>query len=139
MTVRAKDPADEVYWVELGFLPVEVGYVPNAKAWDAALAKMKVEPVPFPTTDAKCIWWDRAEGLEKNVILITIGERCKDFSVSQVAGLIAHECQHAWRHIKKITGEKKPSPEFEAYVLQALVQNVMFAHGKKRRAPWRKQ
>lgn len=135
---QPKDPSDDVYWVELGFLPVQVGYVPNAKAWGAMLVKMQVDPTPYPTSDARCTWWDRANGANDNIILIVLGERVKDFSVSQVAGLIAHECQHAWRHIKIIIGEKKPSKEFEAYVLQILVQNVMFAHGKKRRAPWRK-
>jgi len=132
-----KDPSDNVYWVGLGFLPVEVGYVPNAKVWDAALKRLEIGPEPFPISDARCVWWDRAAGRQNNIILITIGASSRGYSVSQVAGLVAHECMHAWRHIREIMGEKTPSLEFEAYALQRLVQDVMFAHQTKRRTPWK--
>lgn len=137
MTV--KDPSDDVYWVELGFLPVEVGYVPNAKAWEAALIRLDLPAEPYPTTDGRCVGWENVGPNRKDIILITVGERAKVHSVAQVAGIIAHECAHAWQHIRKIIGEKEPSAEFEAYAIQAMVQGVMFAHQKKRRTPWRKQ
>lgn len=137
MTV--KDPSDDVYWVELGFLPVEVGYAPNARAWDAALIRLGIPTEPYPTTDGRCVWWENVGPNRKDIILITVGERVKIHSLSQVAGIIAHECTHAWQHIRKIIGEKEPSAEFEAYAIQAMVQHVMFAHQKKRRTPWRKQ
>lgn len=125
-------------WVELGFLPVNVGYVPNKRAWRKTLKQMKRRQDPFPESDGSATVWANVDPNHTTVILITIGKRASGYSVTQVAGLIAHECMHTWRYIREAIGEKEPSSEFEAYVLQALVQNIAHAHQTTRRKPWRK-
>ena len=130
---------DEVTWAELGFLPVSVGYAPNKKAWKKALKDLGIMQEPFPETDGRCDWWTSVGELRTDAILITVGKRAKNYSMAQVTGIIAHECMHAWRHIREAIGEKEPSTEFEAYVLQALVQSVVHAHQSKRRKPWSKK
>ncbi len=130
------DKKDEVFWIELGFLPVEVGYAPNKRAWAAASKQYGLSTEDYPSTDGHCSWWAKAE-TSKNVILITVSKQAEDYSVSQVAGIVAHECTHAWRFIKDAIGEKEPSEEFEAYVMQAMVQGVLFAHQQRRAKPWK--
>lgn len=126
--------AKKSFWIELGFLPVSVAYVPTAKAWKRTLRKFDIELEPFPSSDGHCTWYQtKSHG---NVILITVHPRSKHLTMTQVAGMITHECTHAWRHIKEIIGESQPSAEFEAYVMQRLVQDCLFAHRKLRRAPW---
>ena len=39
--------------------------------------------------------------------------------------MVAHEVMHVWQAIKDDLGENSPSPEFEAYAVQGLVQAVM--------------
>lgn len=128
------DKKDEVFWIELGFLPVEVGYAPNQKAWKKALKDLGLPKESFPGSDGRCNWWVK-DG--KNIILITVGNRARKQSLSQVTGIIAHECMHAWRYIRTIIGEAEPSTEFEAYVLQGLVQHITFAHQQRRAKPWK--
>jgi hypothetical protein len=128
--------ADGTYWVELGFLPAEVGYVLDAKVWKATLAKLGTEDRPFPDTDGNCTTFEDIGLDRKLIVLITVGKRAKDYSVSQVCGIIAHECMHAWRFIKKAIGERRPSLEFEAYAMQAMTQGVVYAHMTKRKRPW---
>ncbi len=128
---------DEVFWIELGFLPVEVGYAPNQKAWKKALQQYGLPDEDFPGTDGHCVFWEKTRK-HTNVILLSVGKTADSYSVSQVAGIVAHECMHAWRFIKDAIGEKEPSEEFEAYVMQAMVQSVLFAHQQRRAKPWKK-
>lgn len=130
--------ARDTYWVELGFLPAEVGYVPNAAAWKATLAKLETPDMPYPDTDGRCTHFEDIGKERKQIILITVGQRVKDYSVSQVCGIITHECMHAWRFIRKAIGERRPSSEFEAYAMQAMTQGIVYAHMTKRKRPWAK-
>lgn len=133
-----KDYSADTYWIELGFLPAEVGYVPHENAWHASLARLKVEPMAYPDTDGRCVHWENVGPDRKSVILICVGARAKNYSLAQVVGIIAHECQHAWRFIREAMGETEPSSEFEAYALQCLVQHAVYAHMTKRKRPWAK-
>lgn len=126
----------DTVWVNLGFLPVEVGYAPNARAWKKTLKAKKLDTEPYPTTAGRCIHWV-GTGIGPDVVLITVGRHAKGRSMTQVIGIIAHECMHAWRHIRESIGEKEPSSEFEAYVLQAMVQCIVRAHMERRKRPWK--
>lgn len=48
-------------------------------------------------------------------------------TLTEVIGLLTHEVMHLWRAIRKNLGESKPSSEFEAYVMQGLIQQVISA------------
>ena len=41
------------------------------------------------------------------------------------AAMLAHEATHAKQALMKVMGEKKPSDEFEAYVVQNIVHNLL--------------
>lgn len=125
----------EPYWIELGFLPVNVAYCATFGARRRALKQSGIPFEPWEPADARCEWWERRHG--GDVILITVAKRAREYSMPQVAGMIAHECMHAFRHIKQIIGEAEPSSEFEAYVMQSLVQHSMFAHAERRKRPWK--
>lgn len=49
----------------------------------------------------------------------------KDYKIHEVNGLIVHEAVHLWQAIKRELNEKEPSPEFEAYSIQAIAQRLM--------------
>lgn len=49
----------------------------------------------------------------------------EDKSLEQQVGLLAHEAMHIWQQIKHAYGEANPSPEFEAYSVQSLVQVLL--------------
>ena len=50
------------------------------------------------------------------------------YGMPEVAGLLAHEGMHVWQEVLKVTGEDKPSSEFEAYSVQHIVHNLMAAY-----------
>lgn len=49
----------------------------------------------------------------------------------EVAGLLVHEAVHIWQSICKLIGEAAPSPEFEAYSIQAIAQELMLEFRKQ--------
>lgn len=49
----------------------------------------------------------------------------------QIASLLAHEAVHLFQEIKKNIGERDPSAEFEAYCIQRITQNLLYAYKKQ--------
>lgn len=43
----------------------------------------------------------------------------------EIAGLLVHEATHVFQQWCDDAGERKPSPEFEAYSIQTISQNLM--------------
>lgn len=46
----------------------------------------------------------------------------------EIDGLLVHEAVHLWRWIKEDIGEREPSSEFEAYSVQHIAQELMYAY-----------
>lgn len=45
----------------------------------------------------------------------------------EVAALLVHEATHVMQHTMRIIGEREPSSEFEAYMMQNIAGNLMQA------------
>ena len=45
----------------------------------------------------------------------------EEVDLPQLAGIVAHECQHSIQSLWKHIGESNPSPELEAYTIQSMV------------------
>ena len=73
------------------------------------------------TSNATCYEF---EGNGKTSFIVTMkGWEGKD--PIEVAGLIVHEATHIKQNIMRIIGEKNPSNEFEAYMMQNIAANLM--------------
>jgi hypothetical protein len=55
----------------------------------------------------------------------------KDTQHIEVIGLLIHEAVHVWQKIRDTIGEESPSPEFEAYSIQRIAQNLIDAYRLK--------
>jgi hypothetical protein len=83
--------------------------------------KDKVSYTNTETSNATCYEF---EGDGKTSFIVTM----KDWEGRdpiEVAGLIVHEATHIKQNIMRIIGEKNPSNEFEAYMLQNIAANLM--------------
>jgi len=63
----------------------------------------------------------------KEMAIVAFGKH-KDQDPIAVAGLLIHEAVHIWQAIKDHIGEKYPSSEFEAYSIQQISQELMWAY-----------
>lgn len=133
MTTNRNDP----FWIDLGFLPVQVAYASSQKAWNKIFRSLGQPTEPIPKADGHCTFFERRGKVDRATVIITMGKACRNYSVSQVAGLVAHECLHALHYIKTAIGETEHTQEFETYLLQAMVQGILYAHQQRRKKPWK--
>lgn len=65
-----------------------------------------------------------------SIALVCLGSDIKKIELEQVYALLVHEAVHLWQWHCELIGEHEPSCEFEAYGIQALSQELMFAYKK---------
>lgn len=126
---------NDIVWGDNGFFPSFYGFCPSPVAWRRQLVKMKVSPIPYPTSPGHCtaFWSAKTDYGTKLVQLVTLGPELDKRTIDEISGVIVHEATHVWRHIRKDIGEKKPSPEFEAYSMQMIYQSLFTGYVKTRR------
>lgn len=131
---------DRVCWFQVGPFPVAIGYAPSLKAREHALAELGIPDEPRREANGLCEYWSGSHcnpEILETVILISLDrELCKTVSMSQVVGMIAHECTHAFRIMREQMQESEPSLEFEAYFIGGLVQHVVEWHSETP-GPWK--
>lgn len=122
-----KQIKDPIYCLNTGHFPLEAVYVPNRKAWTRFLRERKVSLKlnPYPET-AGCVTFFEHRTL-KTKAAITFCDELKDYPADEIAGLVVHECMHVVQCMNEEMEEQKPGHEFEAYLIQSLVQEVLIA------------
>lgn len=58
----------------------------------------------------------------------------KGKDLEQLYALLAHEATHIWQELRESIGEKSPSHEFEAYVIQNICQELFYEFKRQRNA-----
>lgn len=120
---------DNVVWCDRGLFPVKYCFCPNEKAWKRLLKKMNVrQDIPYPTVAGRCTSFTSAG--QQPICVVTMG-KCSDGSepsVIQVAGIITHEATHVWQEVREQMNEHSPSKEFEAYSLQFIATELLYAY-----------
>ena len=113
-----------VYWGNPGHMPSRYGFV-RRKDYRKALKKLGCEPHPTPNSDA-CVELFCVNNTD--VCLFSIDEDLVDSSSDvAVIGMVTHEAVHIFQFMCADVGEKDPSPEFEAYTIQAITQHLLWA------------
>lgn len=112
-------------------MPYHYGFCPNKRAWDAEMKRLAIrERLPYPELfDGRCTHFENAKS-HNAMSIITIRPDCK--SALHQVGIITHEAVHVWQAMRDAIGEAHPSIEFEAYSMQAIVQNLIMAYEKSR-------
>lgn len=120
---------DRVIWCDRGWQPVHFGFCPSKKAWKREMKRLNCKE-PYPDTDGRCTTFTN-EG--KVVCIVTLRDGSEnERSISEITGLLVHEATHVWQTIREDIGEKDPSPEFEAYSMQAIFQGLFTAFQETR-------
>lgn len=119
----------KVIWCNRGWFPVYFGFCPDKKAWKREMKRMGVKAEKYPTSDGRCVTF---ESNGKACAIVTIGKHVDGKDSNSVVGLLVHEAVHVWQLVRKETGESNPSPEFEAYAIQAISQDLIVSYSKSR-------
>ena len=71
--------------------------------------------------------------------IVTIDfKTCKDFTLSEIVGILAHEATHVCQQLYDNIGESKPSTELEAYAIQCTTQRLV-AEFLRRKVKYKKE
>ncbi|WGJ07500.1 hypothetical protein [Brucella intermedia] len=120
---------DRVIWCDRGWQPVYFGFCPSKKAWKREMKRLDCKE-PYPDTDGRCTTFTN-DG--KVVVLVTIRDGSEnERSITEITGLLVHEATHVWQTIRNDIGEQDPSPEFEAYSMQAIFRGLLTAFQETR-------
>jgi hypothetical protein len=107
--------------------------VVSEEQYEKELTKLKISKKIWPAfiskgADATTHFFSHESG--KQIAIVTIDASRKDVTPTQKVALIVHEAVHIWQAIKLSIGEKEPSNEFEAYSIQAIVQELLLAYDR---------
>lgn len=100
-------------------------------AFSAEMARLEVkQPPPFmATTHANaCVHYFNNDEEGELAILCMDLEKSKLRTPIVVAGLLVHEAVHIFQQDCEYRGEKTPSAEYEAYSIQMIAQELMWAY-----------
>lgn len=103
-----------------------MGLCVSEDAYIREMRRLKVDNYPAWVIggDATTHIFDTEGGRVTTIICIRLRE---GVDYVQVAALIAHEVVHIWQEIRENINEKQPSPEFEAYTVQYILQKMLYA------------
>ena len=123
----------EIVWCSRAIVTLHnfYGLCTTEKMFQRELRKMNVPKADWPAfiatpqSDATCHFFDNPEHGES--CIVTLRDTAGRDPVT-VAGLLVHEAVHIWQRYRESIGERTPSHEFEAYSIQWISQELMFAY-----------
>lgn len=125
----------DIMWCDTGWFRgcgFYFGFAPNEKAWDRGTKKLNiVEDYPNDTA-ARTSTYELDNGCIYSIVTLK-DELEKSYSPLEISCLIFHESVHVWQSLLEHIGEEAPSPEFEAYSLQAIAQEIIHRFELSRR------
>lgn len=124
---------NSVVWCDRGWQPVEYCFCPSEKAWHRQMKAMEITGESYPETDGRATFFTKHG---KTIAIVTVRDGAEEkHSLIELLGILVHEATHIWQEIRAVMGEKDPSSEFEAYSMQAIVQELIAAFKKTRGFP----
>lgn len=117
----------EVGWVsrELFRSPVYIGICLTEEHLKSEQERLKwKEELIFPKPDHAKLWYLESTNPDFKPLCLLCLNITSTATELEIHGLIVHETQHIWKYILKNINEKKPSSELEAWLIQALFQNI---------------
>lgn len=128
---------NKVIWGELcPFGTAEYAFVPTVKAWRWITALRCDHEILYPTSAGHTATFDAKpiHGVRNRVSLVTLAAHVDKEPGPVVCGLLAHEATHVLQEFMGNIGEPNPSPEFEAYMMQVVAQDLIEAYCVTRRS-----
>lgn len=108
-----------------------LGLALSEKQFRAALRHCQIPPADWPNwikTDHADATTHFLENPRKHLVAVVCLRHRDDVDGVQIASLLVHEAVHVWQEFRARIGESEPSPEFEAYSIQAISQELMQAY-----------
>ena len=102
------------------------------KAFEKELKRLEVPRSDWPrfvsvNANATCHFFEKDDA--KRVAIVCVGDATGKTPI-ELAGLLVHEAVHIWQEHCEFIGEHKPSIEMEAYAIQRISMDLMWAYAE---------
>lgn len=121
---------DKPFWIKCPLFPAfYYGFCPSEKAWYKEFKRIGYGTVPtYSKMDGNTFFFDSDYAdVKGNCALVTINN-AKDKEGILIAALLAHEAVHIKQAILRSVGEDNVGDETEAYLVQRIAQDLMWAY-----------
>jgi hypothetical protein len=123
---------NKVVWINQGWQPTAVGFVPSKKAWEREMKRQNNEdqdswPFDSKPSAGQASWMKNEDG--ESIVLIALNERIIGEDPVTLILTIVHECSHAADWLFEHAG-MEPCTEVRAYTIENLVRGVLSAYSK---------
>lgn len=130
--MTAKPVANSVVWIDQGWQPSAIGFVPTKAAWRAEMRRQKRPSEQWPFDDqksaAKCQWAVH-DKTGHSVILIAVNETIIGDDPVHIVVSLVHEASHALDWIFEHTGQV-PCTETRAYGIENITRGLLKAYSE---------
>ncbi|CAD7023175.1 hypothetical protein REJC140_00118 [Pseudorhizobium endolithicum] len=119
---------DRVIWIDRGWQPVAIGFVPSQAAWDKEMKRVRM-PEPWPGK-AHCGGYTHlaVNDTTGEAIIYVIVFEASERNALEVISTIVHEAVHVWQFLCRHIGEDSPGIEMEAYGIQMITEGLINAY-----------
>lgn len=111
--------------------PLRYGLATTEKSYHEELRRLKVPEKdwsPFISTTHSHATTHIFDSPKHGVAIIVCIRPGPGRTGIEIAGLLVHEAVHIWQEACSNIGEREPSPEFEAYSIQAIAQGLLWQY-----------
>ncbi len=124
-----------IYYLPRTIFPVYIGFCLSKKDWDDEMKRLKIqEPSSFVAGGkdaAACRFFHKEHG---NTYIICFDIRdVKKHDEIQIIALLTHEITHVCDFIFEDVGEDKPGSETRAYLMQFMIQNILYEFYRRKK------
>lgn len=120
----------ETVWIDRGWQPVAIGFVPNKSAWKKSMKGLNCnEPWPMTNNSVGHTQWLHNSITGEAVILVSLTDK-HERDAFEIISTITHEAVHVWQFLCQSIGEKSPGIEMEAYAIQHIAGELIKAFTK---------
>lgn len=120
----------DVEWIDQGWQPVAIGFVPSETAWERAVKRYRID-AEYPSDPGRAghTQWLKNDETGHAMVLVLVNA-IAERDAAEVITTLVHEAVHVWQFICQHIGEKAPGIEMEAYAIEAITSGLFKAYTK---------
>jgi hypothetical protein len=113
-------------WIDRGWQPVLIGYVPSEAAWNRTVRQYNINSA-WPEITKGGGWSQLLSNSSGAIILVCVSDEGVTEPV-EIVLTIVHEAAHVWQFLRSHICETAPGLEMEAYGIEAITRGLISAY-----------
>ncbi len=120
----------KTFWVKCPLFPTfYYGFCPSEKAWYHEFKRLGKKDIPtYPKADGHAFFFNSNYAEVKGDCALVTLSNAEGKDPIVIAGLLVHEAVHVKQRILRSIGEDNVGDETEAYLLQTISQDLLWAY-----------